>query len=400
MTRVLIIGGGIAGTLSALALRKAGIDSVVYEAYDRTADGVGAYLTLAVNALDALRALDLDGMVHELGFDTAGIRVTSGAGKTLAELPYGPALPDGTLSQTVKRADLYRALREEALRRSVVIEYGKRLVDAEVTGRGVLARFADRTTAEGDLLIGADGLRSRTREVIDPCAPGARYVGLLNTGGYAHGISVDSEPGTMNAIFGRRCFFAYTLNPNGEVWWAANPARASEPTAAELATITAEHWRAQLIELFRGDRGPAVDIIEASGEIFAGWNSYDFPSVPTWHNQRMIIVGDAAHATAPSIGQGVAMAVEDSVVLAKCLRDIPDTERAFATYEHLRRERVERVVAQGKRTGDWKTPGPVGRVLRDLIMRVALSLARTGDDPNRWIYEHHIDWDERIHMAG
>jgi 2-polyprenyl-6-methoxyphenol hydroxylase-like FAD-dependent oxidoreductase len=114
MTRVLIIGGGIAGTLSALALRKAGIDSVVYEAYDRTADGVGAYLTLAVNALDALRALDLDGMVHELGFDTAGIRVTSGAGKTLAEFPYGPALPDGTLSQTVKRADLYRALREEA----------------------------------------------------------------------------------------------------------------------------------------------------------------------------------------------------------------------------------------------------------------------------------------------
>jgi 2-polyprenyl-6-methoxyphenol hydroxylase-like FAD-dependent oxidoreductase len=393
-----IVGGGIAGASSAIALRKAGIKSVIYEAYDRTADNAGVYLTLAVNALDALRALDLD--VSELGFDTPRITITSGSGRKLGELPYGSALPDGTVSRTVKRANLYRALREQAIRYGVHIEYGKRLADAENTGDGVLARFADGTTATGDLLIGADGLRSRTREIIAPHAPGARYAGLLNTGGYARGISVGGEPGMMNAIFGRRCFFAYTAHPNGEVWWVANPASATEPTPAELAAITPEEWRARLIDLFRRDRGPAVDIIAATDEIFAGWNTYDVPTVPRWHRDRMIIIGDAAHATAPSIGQGAAMAIEDTVVLAKCLRDSPGVASAFTTYERLRRDRVERVVEQGNRTGGWKALGPIVRIPRDLIMSLAMKhMARTGDDPSQWIYEHHIDWGEPIRSS-
>jgi FAD-dependent urate hydroxylase len=381
--------------LSAIALHKAGIRSVVYEAYDRAADNVGVFLTLAVNALDALRTLDLD--VSGLGFDTPRMTISSGSGKKLGELPYGTALVGGIVSRTVKRADLYRALRDEAIRCGVRIEYGKRLVDAERSGDGVLARFADGSTAVGDLLIGADGLRSRTREIIAPHAPGARYNGLLNTGGYARAISTGGEPGIMHAIFGRRCFFAYTSHPNGEVWWVANPPSATEPTPAELAAISPEQWRARLIDLFRHDRGPAVDIIAATDEIFAGWNTYDVPTVPKWHNDRMIIIGDAAHATAPSIGQGAAMAIEDAVVLAKCLRDSPAIESAFAAYERLRRERVERVVEQGRRTGGWKALGPIARVPRDLIMSLGMKhMARTGNDPSQWIYEHHIDWHETV----
>ena len=116
------------------------------------------------------------------------MEIQSGTGKHLGEVPNGGALPDGTVSQTLKRADLYRALRDEAVRRGVRIEYGKRLVDAEVTpDGGVVARFEDGTGAEGDLLIGADGIRSRTRRIIDPNAPGARYVPVLNIGGYARG---------------------------------------------------------------------------------------------------------------------------------------------------------------------------------------------------------------------
>ncbi|MEU8142867.1 FAD-dependent monooxygenase [Nonomuraea sp. NPDC048901] len=391
----LIIGGGIAGSLCAVALRKVGITPVVYEAYDRTADHTGAFLTLAVNALDALRALDFD--LGDVGFDTPLIVFTNGSGRRLGELPYGTTLLDGMVSRTVKRADLYRAFRERVVRSGVHIEYGKRLVDAESTGDGVLARFADGTSVRGDLLIGADGLRSRTREIIDPHAPDARYGGLLNTGGYARGVSTGCEPGTMNAIFGKRCFFTHTTHPSGEVWWAANPAQAAEPTPAELAAITPEQWRSRLIDLFRHDRGPAADIIAATGEIFAGWSTYDVPTVPKWHDDRMVIIGDAAHATAPSIGQGAAMAIEDTVVLAKCLRDSPDIAAAFAAYERLRRERVERVVAQGNRTGGWKTLGPVARVPRDLIMSLAMKqMARTGNDPSRWIYEHHIDWDKPL----
>ncbi|MFE7509066.1 FAD-dependent oxidoreductase [Promicromonospora sp. NPDC057488] len=399
----LVAGGGISGTTCAIALRLAGMRVVVHEAYDRTADGAGVYLTLAVNALDALRAVgvDLDG----LGFDTPRITMTSGSGRTLGELPYGTGLEaagaDGGLtSRTVKRADLYRRLREEALAHGVRFEHGKRLADASVTDDGVVATFADGTRAEGDLLIGADGLRSRTREIIAPGAPGARYNGLLNTGGYARGITVDSAPGMMNAIFGRRCFFAYTPHPDGEVWWVANPPSPAEPTPAELAAITPEEWRHRLIHLFRDDRGPAADIIRATDRIFAGWNTYDVPSVPVWSNDRMIIIGDAAHATAPSIGQGAAMAIEDAVVLAKCLRDLPTVPDAFATYEGLRRERVERVVEQGRRTGGWKSLHPLAAVPRDLVMRLGMRhMARTGNDPSRWIYEHHIDWQERVDVV-
>ncbi|MCA2180696.1 FAD-dependent monooxygenase [Nonomuraea glycinis] len=390
-----IVGGGIAGSLSAIALHKAGITSVVHEAYDRSADHVGAFLTLAVNALDALRALDLD--LDGVGFDTPKITLTSGSGRKLGELPYGTAVSEGAKSRTVKRADLYRALRDEAVRRGVRIEYGKRLVEAETTGGRVLARFADGGTATGDLLIGADGLRSRTREIIDPHAPGARYAGLLNTGGYARGVSTGSEPGTMHAIFGKRCFFVYTVDPYGEVWWMAQPARADEPAPGELAAITPEEWRARLIDLFRHDRGPAVDLITATGEIFTGWNTYDLPTVPRWHRDRMIVIGDAAHATSSSIGQGAAMAIEDTVVLAKCLRDGPDVDSAFTTYERARRGRVERVVEQGKRTGEWKALGPLTRGVRDLVMGLAMKrMARTGDDPSGWIYDHHLDWDAPV----
>ncbi|GIE95829.1 FAD-dependent oxidoreductase [Paractinoplanes rishiriensis] len=391
----MVIGAGIAGSASAIALHKAGIRAVVYEAYERTADNAGVFLTLAVNALDAMRALDLD--VSDLGFDTPRITISSGSGRKLGELPYGTTLSGGMVSRTVKRADLYRALRARAVSSGVRIEHGKQLVDAETTGDGVLARFADGTVATGDLLIGADGLRSRTREVIAPDAPGARYTGLLNTGGYARGISSGSEPGVMNALFGRRCFMAYTSHPNGEVWWVANPACATEPTPAELAAIAPEEWRTRLTGLFRQDRGPAVDIIAATDKIFVGWNTYDLPTVSRWHRDRMIIIGDAAHATAPSIGQGAAMAIEDAVVLAKCLRDAPSISAAFTTYESLRRERVERVVEQGKRTGGWKALGPVARLPRDLVMSLAMKrMARAGNDPSQWIYEHHIDWDEPV----
>ncbi len=224
---------------------------------------------------------------------------------------------------------------------------------------------------------------------------------MLNTGGYARGLPSVGEPGVMHAIFGRRCFFGHTSHPNGEVWWVANPASAIEPAPAELAAITPREWRARLTDEFRHDRGPAVDIIAATDQIFAGWNTYDIPTVPRWYRDHMIIIGDAAHATAPSIGQGAAMAIEDAVVLATCLRDAIDPTAAFATYERLRRARVERVVEQGRRTGGWKALGPVARLPRDLIMRLAMKrMARAGNDPSRWIYEHHLDGDEPAHIGA
>ena len=259
-----------------------------------------------------------------------------------------------------------------------------------------MARFEDGTEAAGDLLIGADGIHSRTRRIIDPTTPEPRYTGLGNVGGFTRNASVDTRRGIYTMVFGKRAFFGYTVSPSGEFWWFANPPSARELTRSELAAST-EEWKRRLIDLFVDDATPAVEIIRATAGELAGTNQYDMPSVPIWHRGPMVIVGDAAHATSPSSGQGASMAIEDAVVLAKCLRDLPDVSRAFAAYEQLRRERVERVVAQGARSSSGKAAGPIARVLRDLMLPVFLRRAAgSGQTSLAWVYGYHVDWDEKV----
>ncbi|MDT8910586.1 FAD-dependent monooxygenase [Amycolatopsis sp. PS_44_ISF1] len=390
MARVLIAGGGIAGTITAIALQEVGHEPVLYEASGRGVGGVGAFLTLAVNGLDALRPFGLKPLVKAAGFDTPRMTIGLGNGHRLAEFPLGEPLPDGTTSQTIGRADLYRALREEADRRGVPTSYDKRLTAATQTSSQVTAQFEDGTATSGDLLIGADGLRSRVRRIIDPTAPEPRYVPLLNTGGRVTGLDLGDEPGVMHMAFGRKAFFAHVVHPDRSVWWFANVPRATEPDRAELAALRGPVWRAALLRLFARDRFPAARIIEATEEIYRPWATYDFPSVPVWHRGRIGIIGDAAHATSPAAGQGASMAIEDAVTLARCLRDVPET--ALATFESLRRTRVEAVVAQGKRNSDAKgAPGPVGRLLRDFFLARTLSKP-SAEDPNEFMWSHRIDW--------
>ena len=385
----MIIGGGVAGPVTAIALQKAGIDATIYEAYDRGADGVGAFLTLAVNGIAALGTLDLHHLVRDKGFATDKMSLGLGGRKPMAEFGFGAALPDGTGTMTIERAELYGALRDEAVRRGIPVKYGKRLVAATPDSTGVTARFADGTAARADLLIGADGLRSAVRTIIDPNAPAPRYVPLLNAGGYAKGLRLSGEPGHMRMIFGRELFYAYVVHPNGDVWWFANPRQPRELSGAELAAV---NWRERLLELFATEDQLARDLVNATEEVFAGWNTYDFPKVPTWHRDRMIIIGDAAHATSPASGQGASMAIEDAVTLAKCLRDSAGVPEAFARYESLRRERVERVVAQGKRNGDGKSLGPVMRHVLPLMIK----LFKPSEKGMNWLYGHRIDWDTPV----
>lgn len=209
----LVIGGGIAGPTAAMALQKAGVEAVVYEAYPTAADRVGAFLTLASNGVDALGAIAADQPVVAAGFPTPWITMRSGTGKRLGESPLGNTLPDGTASHTMRRADLCRALHDQAISRGVRIEFDRRLVAAEDTGDGVRATFADGSVATGDVLIGCDGVRSTVRAIIDPRAPAPKYAGLLGTGGYASGVRMDTAPGTYEMIFGKRAFSATRWRP-------------------------------------------------------------------------------------------------------------------------------------------------------------------------------------------
>jgi len=402
MTRTrtaLVIGAGIAGPATAMALQKAGIDPVVYEAHPTGAGGIGVFLTLGSNGVDALRVLGADDPALAAGFPTPGITLFSGTGKRLGETRTGQPLPDGTSSQTIKRAELYRVLHEEATSRGVRIEHGKRLVAAEETGDGVRAVFADGSEAVGDVLIGCDGVHSTVRRVIDPAAPAPAYAGLLTTGGYARGVPVDTEPGSYQMVFGKRAFFGHAMASDGEVWWFANVPRRDEPAPGELQAIGGEEWRRRLLQLYAEDAGPAVPLIQASQQLMAMSPIHTLPHLPTWHNGRMIVIGDAAHAPSPSSGQGASLSIEDAVVLAKCLRDLPSPQAAFARFEAARRPRVERIIKWAARINSSKAAGPAARIFRDAMLPTILKMT-ANSKAHKQTYDHHIDWDAPTRAAA
>ncbi|GIM91547.1 FAD-dependent oxidoreductase [Paractinoplanes toevensis] len=389
----LIAGGGIAGTVAALALHRAGWQPRLFESRpEGVADERGAFLTVAVNGLTALRALDLDPeKVLAAGFPTPSMTMTSGSGRSLAVLPLGGPAADGTVTTTIRRADLYGSLREIAAERGIPIEWDRRLTGCTERPGGITATFSGGAPVDGDLLVGADGLRSRTREILNPGGPAPTYLGLLNAGGFTTGpidAELDRTPGMMHMAFGRKAFFGWAPAPDGSVWWFANPP--SENPAAP-GDFTPESWRSYLIDLFQDDGFPAAAIIRATDVAIGPWNTDDLRRVPVWHSGRVVLAGDAAHAVAPSAGQGASMAIEDAVVLARCLSDTDDIRAALADYERIRRPRVEKVVRAGRRNGSGKAAGPVGAAIRDALLPLMMKmLYRKGANPQAWILDHRI----------
>lgn len=377
-----------------MALGRVGIEAVIYEAHPGNADYVGSFLNLASNGLGALRAIDAHAIAAAEGFPTPHMTMWSGTGKRLGDVPNGMTLADGMVSTTILRGALHRVLREEALRRGIRIEHGKRLVSAETTSSGVIARFEDGTEAYGDLLVGVDGVHSRVRALVDPSAPPPRYTGQLSLGGIARGTRVAPTPGAYHMVFGHRAFFGYSVTPSGDGYWFANVATAEEPARDELAQISSVEWKERLVSLFENDAGPALELVRGTTDELGAYPIHDLPTVPVWHRGALVIAGDAAHATSPSSGQGASMAIEDAIVLARCVRDARDDgglalDAAFTSYEAARRPRVERVVAYSARVGSSKVPGPMGRLFRDLFMPTALRMLATST-ANEWLYRHTL----------
>ena len=397
MPTALVIGVGIAGPVAAMALRKAGLDVEVFEGYPAGTADIGSWLGLQTNGLDALRAIGVDRAVCETGYPTTSIAFRSGTGKVLGEIPTGRPLPGGAAGRSMKRCDLHGALRAAAARRGIEIQYGRRLVDvARDAGGGVVASFADGGTAVGDLLVGCDGVRSRVRAVLNPSGPLPRYVPALNVGGYAELVPPGARPGVLTMIFGRRAFSGYLVTPAGQTWWFANPPRRDEPADGQLAAVSDARWRHLLRRLYADDRSPTTELVDATPGRLTGWTTYDLPSVPVWHDDRIVLVGDAAHAMSPTSGQGASMAIEDAVVLGQCLRDLP-LPQALARYEALRRPRVQRVVAESRKSSRLRSVGPVGRLARGLVLPLALKhAAGTGAASFAWMHQHHIDWDAPV----
>ncbi|MFD1146990.1 FAD-dependent oxidoreductase [Saccharothrix hoggarensis] len=390
--RATVIGGGIGGPVAAIALRKAGIEATVHERYDRAAGGSGGALSIAPNGVQALEVVGLADAVWDVGTPMTAMEMRSWTGKVLGR--FGSEPPQ----LLVWRSDLHRVLREEAARRGVTVRHGEEFVTAVDHGSHVTAHFADGSEVDSDVLVGADGIRSTVRAVIDPDAPRPRYSGLLGFGARLARTGEPSTGGVMRLVFGRRAFFGYQVHDDGSGGWFANLPAATPLTTAEARATGSGEWLAVLGEAFARDRTPATRLIGRTdpADLVVTGALEDVPSVPTWSRGRAVLVGDAAHATSPSSGQGASLAFESAVQLARCLRDLPH-DRAFQAYEGLRRARVERIIAQAARTNRDKAAGPVGRVLRDLLMPVALKFV----DQRKftWQFDHRVEWDDTLAPA-
>jgi 2-polyprenyl-6-methoxyphenol hydroxylase-like FAD-dependent oxidoreductase len=384
--KALIIGCGISGPVLAMFLRRAGIEPVIYEGRPEPDDGAGYFLNLAPNGVAVLDTLGIKDEVLGHGTPTTSIVLQNHRGKRLGELPETTIL--------IKRGLLTGALREAALRRGVPVEFGKRLADLEVTREGkVVAHFEDGSEAEGDLLVGGDGIHSRTRRVVMPGAPEPRYAGLIDSGGFTSVPAVPPSGGVMRMTFGKKGFFGYQVVPSGEVYWFENYGEPGEPDRTELQAVPDERWRERLLEIHDDDHEPVAEIIRSTREI-GRWPSYDMPSLPTWHEGPVCLIGDAAHAALPSAGQGASMAMEDAVVLARCLRDLGGVEEAFTAFERLRKDRVEQVVEVARKTSGRKAPtNALTRAIRDLVLPFFI---RMGVESARKAYSYRVTWDERV----
>lgn len=395
--KALIIGAGIGGAALALYLKRAGLEAEIYEAREKPE---GFSLVLGSNGVRILHDLGLGQAVMTIGSALSDSVTMTGKGRVLGHIKMGGG---GFKSVFIKRVSLNQIISDEVERQGIRINRGKKLQHVETTTQGgVLATFQDGTQARGDVLIGCDGVHSRTRQFVDPAFPSPVYTGLINCGGYTSGMKLSSPPETAHFIFGKRAFFGYHANPTtGFVYWFPNWAHEQEPAKGAFDGMTDGQRRQEMLALYTGELRIIQEIIQKADETFPYFLSYTLPKQPsTWHRGPVVLLGDAAHAISPSSGQGASMALEDAVVLAKCLRDIADLEQAFATYEHLRRERTTKIYELGVRGDAGKhMVQPFQVWLRDMMTPIFLKLF-ANEKASAWIYSYRVDWDRKVEAAG
>ena len=390
----LVIGAGVAGPATALFLKKIGITSTVYEPMPPT-HGVGGGLVLAPNGMNVLAELGLADEVKERGSLVLENRFYTEAGHRIARLSNGGARY-GQPAVALMRDELHRLLLEELAARGILVRFGKRLAKVERNdGTKIIARFSDETTAEGELLIGADGVESRVRKAVFREAPAPSFTGVVGMGGVTAGAAVPrlsaEDKQSLTFTFGARGFFGYCGARGGDVMWWSQRRRERPFRPAELEDRSREAIHEELRGTYGGYHAPIGALIENT-EAPVKMNVFDVETLPRWRHERVVLIGDAAHAVSPTSGHGASLALEDAMDLAKQLRDdAGDHRRAFEAYERDRRARVARIVADGRRRG--ATKAKVSRIqaqLRNVAMWLGLNLF--GERSQDWVYRYRVDW--------
>lgn len=343
MPRALVIGGGIGGLAAAVALRQVGYDAAVFERAPELRE-IGAGLTLWTNAVKALVKLGVWPAVEPDSTPLRQSELRSWRGRLLSAADLGPMTARlGAPTVGVHRADLQARLADAAGRDR--FRLGATCVGYEADPAGVTARFADGRTERGDLLIGADGLRSAVRAQLLGDEP-PRYAGYTAWRGVGLVDRPEVPVGVTILAVGRGSQVGILPIGKGRTYWFATanvPEGGSDPAGGHKAALLARF----------GDWYPPVPAaIAATPEDAIIRNDIiDRPPVATWGDGRVTLLGDAAHPTTPNLGQGACMALEDAVVLARCLKGAADIPAGLRAYEAARRPRTALVTTQSWQLG-------------------------------------------------
>ncbi|WP_337175732.1 FAD-dependent monooxygenase [Paludisphaera sp.] len=347
--KALIVGGGIGGLAAGVALRRRGWDVAVFERTPTIA-AVGAGISLWGNALDCLDRLGVLPALRPGATSEAGAIRADRGDVLMAIRPEDVGATADRLVWMVHRADLHAALLD-ALGADAV-RAGAECVAVGQDDSGAWARFADGTEARGDVLVGADGLRSTVRAALFGAAP-PRYAGYTAWRGVC---PFDPERLAPGESWGRGRRFGCLPMSNRRAYWFA------VADAPEGETDPPGGRKALLLELFRGWHAPVEDLIRATDESTILRNDiYDRPPLRRWSVGRVTLLGDAAHPMTPNLGQGACQAIEDAVVLAQELADAtPDAiPAALRRYDARRVPRAARIVRASRQVGavaQWSNP--------------------------------------------
>lgn len=369
MTRhkAIVIGAGIGGLTAAIALRRAGLDVEIYERATELRES-GSGLGIMSNAVAALREIGIQGELERRGQAIDDFQIFDPHGRLIALTPLKQLHTElGITSVSIHRAALQRILLEAAGDGSIQLSAACERV--EESPRGVRVRFSDGRTAEGDVVIGADGIHSAVRRQLHRVDPPryAGYICWLATVPFTHARFVRGYTGHY---WGKGQRFGLIDIGGGQVYWWATQNRKQR-----VAPLAAEEIKRDVQHCFTGWADEVMRAIEVTpAASIISLDCVDRPFLERWGRGRITLLGDAAHPMLTSLGQGAGMAIEDAVVLGRALAGSTDLVQSLRHYEDLRRDRTRQIVRLSRvMSMVEQLEHPVAVALRDTVFRMRSS---------------------------
>jgi 2-polyprenyl-6-methoxyphenol hydroxylase-like FAD-dependent oxidoreductase len=363
-TRALVIGAGIGGLATAVALRKVGVDVTVFEGSPQLRPA-GFGISVMSNAVGALRALDIDLGLEKRGQTIRRTVIMNSAGRTMRELPLVDPTGQVPPSVAMYRGDLHAALMDALV--DVPIEVGATATSYESVDGGVRVRFEDGREAAGDILVGADGINSAVRRQRTGDASKPQYGGFLCWLSVTPFSHPRMTPGFNAHYWGRGSRFGLHDVGSGRAYWWGTVNMPAEVASAwdgdkDMIERAYASWADEVRQAVRTT--PVEDIVAVPAQ--------DRPFLEAWGEGPVTLLGDAAHPMLPSLGQGGSSAIEDAVVLAQCLAARPDPITALRLYEDVRRDKSRELVEVSRKFGALEqVENRWLRIVRDAYIRWA-----------------------------